>query len=66
MPGKFEIADSSVDVSNFAFLPMEGYLWITTLKLTSTEGKKKKLAMCIRIDTKVTKIRETKRGNQKS
>lgn len=62
MPGKYEIENQSVDISAFSLLLMEGYIWITTLKLTSTEGKKKKLAMCIRIETKITKFREGKRG----
>lgn len=66
MPGKYEIDNTSIDVGNFAILPIGGYLWITTLKISSTDGKNKKLAMCVRIDTRITDFKETRRGNRKN
>lgn len=59
MPGKHVIEDSSVDVSNFAILPVDGYRWVTTLKGTSGEGKNKKLAMCVRIDCVITNAKRS-------
>lgn len=63
MPGKYEINNQSIDFSNFAFILVDGYIYIITVKVTSTEGKNRKLAVCIRIDAKVSKIRETRRKN---
>lgn len=63
MPGKYEVNTTSIDVSNYALLPIDGYIWISTLKITSTEGKQRKLAMCARIETKVTKSKEKRRKN---
>lgn len=64
MPGKYEIDNQSVDLSNFAILPIGGYTWITTLKIS--DGKNKKLAVCTRIDTKITDFKEARRANRKS
>lgn len=61
-PGKYMIEDSSIDVGNFAILPIDGYNWVTTLRGTSGEGKSRKPVMCLRIDAAITQSKETRRG----
>lgn len=66
MPKKYEIDNQSIDFGAFALILIDGYMYIITVKVTSIEGKKKRLALCLQIDVKVTKPKETRRRNRKN
>lgn len=61
-PGKYVVESTSVDVGSFAILPIDGYIWVTTLKGFSGEGKSKKQIMCLKIDVLISKPKEARRG----
>ncbi|KAG5678164.1 hypothetical protein PVAND_007858 [Polypedilum vanderplanki] len=63
LPGKYETMNSVVDVSPFAPLPVDGYTWVSTVKASSGEGKNRKLAMCLLMETKITLYKTRKNKN---
>lgn len=59
MPGNYTIQDTELDLGVIAFLPLDGFIYTTILKLVSTdnESKTRKLAWCFKAETKIVKIR---------
>lgn len=57
-PGNYTLTDSMVDLSMISFFPIDGYIWVVTLSLVSSENgsKKKKVAMCVNAETKIVKV----------
>lgn len=63
MPGKYIAKDSQIDLSTLSMFPSEGYVWVVAIKGVSGEAKNKKLAMCLNVEVKITKVREKKKKN---
>ena len=55
--GNYALGKTLVDLTAFKFFPLEGYVWILTIKLvTSAKGSKiKKVSACSIIELKVTR-----------
>lgn len=60
--GRYYANDSSIDISTFSVLPIHGYTWMATFKFSSGEGKNRKLAMCVLMEVKITKLKEGKKN----
>lgn len=58
-PGNYSMEQAEVDISFAAFLPIDGYVHISTVKVSSAlnGGKTRKIALCLSIETKVVKTR---------
>ena len=56
--GNYTITDSAVDLNIVSFFPLDGYVWMVTFSLVSSEkgSKHKKVAMCINTETKIVKV----------
>jgi hypothetical protein len=56
-PGNYTLQDSTFDLSALAMLPLEGYLWVTTFKLTTIDKatKARQTVLCLKTETKVLK-----------
>ena len=52
--GNYTIDETKLDLSALAVLPVDGYVWVSTLKILSEAGnKKKRIVMCINTETKI-------------
>jgi hypothetical protein len=57
-PGNYSLTDSIVDLSIISLIPIDGFIWMATFTLVSSEdgAKKKKIVMCINSETKILKV----------
>lgn len=55
--------NSSIDLSALSFLPISGYSWLTTFKLTSGEGKRKELVLCVMFECKILRAKARRNKN---
>lgn len=56
MPGNYTIGESFMDMSIIKYIPLDGFVWVATLRLM-TGGKHKKIAMCLNTETKIIRVR---------
>lgn len=58
-PGNYTVKPMELDLSVMALMPFDGYVYITSAKVSSTVngGKTKKIAWCVIAETKIVKIR---------
>jgi hypothetical protein len=57
--GNYTITDSTFDLSFLRYLPLDGTVYVVSIKLVSIEAgsKKKNLVMCLNAEAKITKVR---------
>lgn len=55
--GIYNMEETKIDFSLFAMLPLDGFVWVSTLKLLSAEPgiKRKRIVMCINAETKIVR-----------
>lgn len=63
MPGRYIAKNTVIDLSTLSVFPTEGFVWVVTIKGVSGEGKNKKLAMCLQVETKISKVKERRKKN---
>jgi hypothetical protein len=58
--GNYTTLRSVFDLSPFALIPMDGYIWVVNAKLVSSEngGTRKKILLCVNIEVKIMKTRK--------
>lgn len=58
-PGNYTSKQSSIEFKKVALLPIDGYVWIVTIKLVSsgTGNKAKRLILCLNAEVKIIKTR---------
>lgn len=58
-PGNYTLKDSILDLSMFSLLPIDGFIYVASVKLVSSEngGKTKRIVFCMNIETKIMRIR---------
>jgi len=56
--GKYIVPPTTIDLTIIQMLPSDGFYWISTIRLFS--GRERKIALCIRTETKVTRARRPK------
>lgn len=54
-PQRYVSTNSSIDLTAISFLPISGYVWITTLRLGSGEKKTNKLVLCVTMEIKIVR-----------
>jgi hypothetical protein len=57
-PGNYSLVESAIDLNIITFFPLDGFVWVVTFSLVSTESEKKtkKIAMCVNSETKIVKM----------
>lgn len=61
-PQRYVATNSTIDLTAISFMPVNGYIWHTTVKLHSGEGKDRKVAMCIEMKMKIVRAQARKRN----
>lgn len=63
--GNYSVPAGTVDLSLFAMLPVDGFIWVVSYKLVATEkgSKIKKVVLCMRSETKITRVYRKNWGN---
>lgn len=58
-PGNYTIKSAEINFETLAFLPIDGYVYMTNVKMISSinGSKVKKIAWCYNIETRIVKIR---------
>lgn len=56
-PDIYTLKESKMDFSLFSLIPLDGYVWVVTIKVLSAESgiKKKEVAMCLNTETKIVR-----------
>jgi hypothetical protein len=63
-PQRYVATNSSMlDLSPIAFLPLGGYIWLVTLKVSSGEPKQQELVMCTMIEISIAQVKRKRRKN---
>lgn len=64
-PNNYTLTEVEIDLTFAALLPLDGYVWLTTLRLGTGESSLngRKIAMCFKSETRVTRPRRSR--NQK-
>jgi hypothetical protein len=59
MPGNYTIEETEFNLAFFAFAPIDGYVYITNVKIVALdkETKARKVVCCFKSETKIVKIR---------
>jgi hypothetical protein len=59
VPGLYSVAESTIDVSVFALVPLDGYVYVINVKAVSgdKESSTRKMAFCYNMEAKVVKVR---------
>lgn len=59
LPGNYTIQETELDLAILAYAPFDGYIYITSIKLASTNkvAKTRKILFCLNVETKIVKIR---------
>lgn len=59
-PGNYSLGQSSVDLSLFSFLPLDGYIWVVNYRFVSIDegGKSRRIVMCANSEIKIAKVRK--------
>ena len=52
---RYTATNATLDLSPFTYLPINGYIWVISLKLFSGIDKARELAMCVEINLKTSK-----------
>jgi hypothetical protein len=69
LPGNYTLAETTFSFVIIELLPIDGYYYITTANIVSTEKDRKtrKVAFCLKLETKITKKELSRRkfDNQK-
>lgn len=53
---RYVATNATFDFTAISFLPLSGYIWLTTLKVSSGEGKVHKLELCILMEVKIVRV----------
>jgi hypothetical protein len=63
-PGNYSLGNPVVDVSILNVLNFDGYIWVSTYKLVTTNSttKLKKIILCYNTEVKMVKVRSKSKG----
>lgn len=58
-PGNYTIKDSTIELSMVSLLPIDGFVYVTSIKLVSSEngGKTKRIVFCLNSEMKIVRTR---------
>jgi hypothetical protein len=56
-PGNYTMEKTEFNLGMIEFMPIDGYIYTTTIKMISGSGGSKKVVLCFKAETKITKVR---------
>lgn len=63
LPQRYIATNSSMlDLSPISFLPIGGYVWLVTLKMTSSQLKRRELVFCTMFEISIAKAKRKRRN----
>jgi hypothetical protein len=56
-PGNYSMEKTEFDVGLIDFMPVDGFIYTTTIKMISGSKDSKKVVLCFKAETKIAKVR---------